>query len=112
MPEPELDERWILVFDSIHHVLAAERALLARQVRCDLIPTPRDVSSDCGMVIELRPTDWTEARGVIRALVTPPRATYRRIDRGEGKAAILLLSDTTAATPDPSPAVPLDAQTR
>lgn len=82
MPEPELDERWILVFDSIHHVLAAERALLARHVWCDLIPTPRDVSSDCGMVIELRRNDWTEASGVIGTLGSPPAAAYRRTERG------------------------------
>ena len=88
MPEPELDERWILVFDSIHHVLAAERALLDRHVWCDLIPTPRDVSSDCGMVIELRRTDWSEAGGVIRTLASPPVAAYCRTERGHQRLDI------------------------
>jgi hypothetical protein len=82
MPELEPDERWILVFESIHHVLAAERALLDRRVWCDLIPTPRDVSSDCGMVIELRQTGWTEAEAVVRTLDRPPVAVYRRTERG------------------------------
>jgi hypothetical protein len=82
MPEPELDERWILAFESIHHVLAAERALLDRHVWCDLIPTPRDVRTDCGMVIELRRADWDAASTIVRTLARPPVAVCRRTARG------------------------------
>lgn len=82
MPEPGMDERWILAFESIHHVLAAERALLDQGVWCDLIPTPRDVRSDCGMVIELRRADWNAAGAAVRALTRPPTTVYRRTDRG------------------------------
>ena len=82
MPEQELDERWILVFDSIHHVLAAERALQGHGLWCDLVPTPRDLRSDCGMVIELRPAERHEADGVVRTLARQPVAVYRRTERG------------------------------
>ena len=82
MPEQELDERWILVFDSIHHVLAAERALQGRGLWCDLVPTPRDLRSDCGMVIELRPAERHEADGVVRTLARQPVAVYRRTEGG------------------------------
>lgn len=82
MPAADFDEHWILVFASIHHVLAAERALRDRQLWCDLIPTPRDVGSDCGMVIELRAGDWGEAGGVVRTLPRPPIAVYRRTQHG------------------------------
>ena len=41
----------LLVFDSIHDVVRAERLLLAAGIPCDLLPTPHDVSSDCGMVV-------------------------------------------------------------
>lgn len=82
MPEQDLNERWILVFDSIHHVLAAERALLDQSVGCDLIPTPREVSSDCGMALELRAADWPVAEAVTQSLAHPPAAVYRRTDRG------------------------------
>jgi len=50
-------------------------------VQCDLIPTPRDVNSDCGMVIELRQTDWPEASAAVRTLGNPPVAVYRRTER-------------------------------
>jgi hypothetical protein len=46
---------WFLVFDSIHHVLAAERMFRDRGLWYDLVPTPRDIRSDCGMVVELSP---------------------------------------------------------
>ena len=87
MPEADVDERWILVFESIHHVLAAERALLDRPLWCDLIPTPRDVNSDCGMVIELRAGDWGEASGVVHTLMRPPIAVFRRTERGYERLA-------------------------
>jgi hypothetical protein len=82
MPERELDERWILLFDSIHHVLAAERALLDQSVWCDLIPTPRELSSDCGMALELRAADWPVAEAVAQSLTSPPAAVYRRTASG------------------------------
>lgn len=46
-------DRAILLFPSIHDVMAAERALLAAKVRCDLIPVPRELSSECGMAVEV-----------------------------------------------------------
>jgi hypothetical protein len=82
MLEREVDERWILVFDSIHHVLAAERALLDQAVWCDLIPTPREVSSDCGMALEMRPADWPVAEVVARSLARPPVGVYRHTAGG------------------------------
>lgn len=82
MPEQAFDERWILVFDSIHHVLAAERALLGHGLWCDLIPTPRDIRTDCGMVIELRPAERHQASGVVQSLARPPVAVYQRTVRG------------------------------
>ena len=62
MPETSLDElesvssseeRCLLVFDSIHHVMKAERFLKRGGLKIDLIPMPREISSDCGVAIEL-----------------------------------------------------------
>ena len=69
------DKRLIAVFDSIHYVLAAERVLKQRGLRYELVPTPRAVSSDCGMVVEFREADmpglreaWSDPRVALRAL--------------------------------------------
>ena len=68
---------WILVFDSIHHVLAAERALLSQDIGCDLVPTPREIHTDCGMVIEFRPSDIESVSNLVAGLASKPRRIYR-----------------------------------
>jgi hypothetical protein len=47
----------ILVFDSVHDVIRAEKALKKTGIWCDLVPTPREISSDCGMSVECRADD-------------------------------------------------------
>ena len=60
-PISRLGPRWIVLFDSVHHVLAAERALKDGRVAHDLVPVPKELSSDCGMAIELREADAPRA---------------------------------------------------
>ncbi len=38
---------------SVSHALLAEKALLAAGISCKLIPTPREISSDCGIVLRI-----------------------------------------------------------
>jgi hypothetical protein len=46
-------ERCLFVFDSIHRVMKAEKLLKKGGLKIDLIPMPREISSDCGIAIEL-----------------------------------------------------------
>lgn len=55
-----------LVFPSIHDVLAAEAALLHAGLPFDLAPTPLKISTDCGMVIEVAPTDRLKIATALR----------------------------------------------
>lgn len=43
----------IFLFRSVHHVIKAEKLLKGKGIKVDLIPVPREVSSDCGVAIEL-----------------------------------------------------------
>jgi hypothetical protein len=43
----------LLLFDSIHDVLRAEKLLKGHSIANELIPVPRNLSSDCGMSILL-----------------------------------------------------------
>lgn len=45
------DSQIIFVFDSIHYVLKAEKILKNEGLSCELIPVPREISSDCGIAI-------------------------------------------------------------
>ena len=39
----------LLTLNSIHHVLKAEKLLIERGFTPRVIPTPKDISSECGM---------------------------------------------------------------
>jgi hypothetical protein len=71
------EPRHVAVFDSIHYVLAAERVFRERGVSCDLVPTPRRISSDCGMVIEFRESDLDCVRRILAEPQVKARAVYR-----------------------------------
>jgi hypothetical protein len=45
----------ILIFQSTHQVLKAEKLLLEKGVKLDIIPTPKDITSECGMSIRINP---------------------------------------------------------
>ncbi len=67
------EPRTLLVFRSIHEVLAAERALKAAGLQPDLVPVPREINPNCGMAITIPP----EATGPATAALAdnPPVAT-------------------------------------
>jgi len=41
----------VITFQSTHHVLKAEKILITAGFKFDIIPTPKNISSDCGMSI-------------------------------------------------------------
>jgi len=43
----------VLLFESVHHVMKAEKLLKGKGIKIDLIPVPREINSDCGVAIEL-----------------------------------------------------------
>jgi hypothetical protein len=43
----------ILIFESTHHVMKAEQILTGIKMKFDIIPTPKEYSSDCGMAIRI-----------------------------------------------------------
>ena len=43
----------VFIFNSIHRVMKAEKLLKGRGLPVDLIPVPREISSDCGVAIEM-----------------------------------------------------------
>jgi len=55
----------VVLMPSIHDVVAAERRLIAAGIGCDMIPTPRQLSSDCGMALACD----CEAIPAVRALL-------------------------------------------
>jgi len=44
---------FILIFESVHKVFKAEKLLTENHISFDIIPTPKQFSSDCGISIRL-----------------------------------------------------------
>lgn len=77
----------ILVFESIHDVLEAEARLKGSEIGFELIPTPTNISSDCGMVVLCREEDLTDIRKVLSDSGPEPTAVYQRTGDEVGKLA-------------------------
>ena len=56
----------VITFDSIHRVMKAENILKAESVSLSLIPTPRHISSDCGMVVQIDCDDLEKTLKIIQ----------------------------------------------
>jgi hypothetical protein len=44
---------YFLLFNTIHDVLKADKILKKEKVNYELVPVPRNLSSDCGMCVKL-----------------------------------------------------------
>ena len=56
----------VFIFESIHRVMKAEKLLKGKGIKIDLIPVPREISSDCGVAIELSEDSEAEALLILR----------------------------------------------
>ena len=45
----QTEKKLYLIFQSIHNVMLAEELLLQASIKIEMVPVPRDISSDCGM---------------------------------------------------------------
>jgi hypothetical protein len=43
----------ILIFESSHKVLKADKVLTEGKIKFDIVPTPKEFSSDCGLAIRI-----------------------------------------------------------
>ena len=45
---------YVILFYTIHDVLRAEKILKQNKIPLELVPVPRNLSSDCGMCVKLQ----------------------------------------------------------
>jgi hypothetical protein len=46
--------RLLVLFQSTHSVIKAERLCIAEKISCTVIAVPRQISSECGISLELK----------------------------------------------------------
>ncbi len=56
----------IIIFNSIHRVMKAEKVLKGENINFDLIPTPRGLRSDCGLAIRILPRDRERVEDILK----------------------------------------------
>ena len=67
-----------LIFQSIHNVILAEELLLQANITIEMVPVPRDISSDCGMSLTCLADDLEEIRTSLKeAKFTTPVTIYK-----------------------------------
>ena len=54
----------LALFQSTRAVIKAERLCEQNNIRCKVIPVPRDLSSECGMALEIPDEDIARAQEV------------------------------------------------
>ena len=72
------EQSLIVILQSIHHVLRAEKVLKKTGTSFDLIPVPRQISSDCGMAVAVNLRDKTSVYEILRRAKISIEALYRR----------------------------------
>lgn len=68
---------YILTLPSIHFVMKMEKEALARGIAVELIPTPRQISTDCGMAVKFRGGDLDRVLKLMSGTDMPEGTLYR-----------------------------------
>jgi selenide,water dikinase len=68
----------LLVFGTVQRVMRAERAAREAALDVDVMPAPRSVSSECGVVLEARAEESETLSGILARIKLEPQAVYRR----------------------------------
>lgn len=79
-PPPAEPRDLAVVFGTVQRVMRAERRAHAAGLDVDVIPAPRAVSSECGVVLEARTADAEALSGMLSSAGLPPQSAYRRQD--------------------------------
>lgn len=66
----------VVLFHSTAHAIRAEKVLTTGGFRIKMIPTPRQLSSDCGMALRFDRTDGERLAAVLRDKRVPTNGIY------------------------------------
>ena len=72
----------VFLFSSVHRVLQAEKLLKGKGIDIDLIPVPREISSDCGIAMELPLESEEKALMVLKENEVSIREFFTRDSNG------------------------------
>lgn len=68
----------VIVFESVHQAIRAEKVLLGVGMLFEMIPTPREISVSCGQSIEVASGEKDAAEKALREAGVQIKAVYSR----------------------------------
>jgi hypothetical protein len=74
------DRYYVLTLPSVHFVLKVEQEALVQSVPVELIPTPRTISSDCGMAVKFHEESLEWLLRLMAQTAMPAGRLYRRME--------------------------------
>ncbi|GFO60896.1 hypothetical protein GMST_32210 [Geomonas silvestris] len=69
---------YVVIFNSIHRVMEAEKLLKERRLSILLIPAPRALAADCGLAIRYGEEVRQEVEEVLTQAGLMPRESFRK----------------------------------
>lgn len=69
-----------LLFQNVHQVMEAEDLLNAEDIACDLVPVPREISSQCGLSMCLEEDVFEDAMNIILPSSVTITGKYRVVN--------------------------------
>jgi hypothetical protein len=60
-------QKYIILFESTHWVIRAERLCQKAGISCQAIPVPRAITSDCGIALEINADDKAGIEQILKA---------------------------------------------
>ena len=72
----------IITFISVHFVIKAEKILKKEGINVRLVPTPRKISSDCGMAIEVHYENIERIKTILNDYKCSMESIYRFDEKG------------------------------
>ena len=69
-------KKTLLVFASIHYVLKAEKLIKKQGLFTDIVPVPKEISSDCGMALLVNAKDLFDIKSLLIEKGLRPEGIY------------------------------------
>jgi hypothetical protein len=73
-----MPNHWVMTFKSVHSALKAEKVLKENGFAVGIIPVPRQLSSDCGIAIDLVNYHPEVIKNILKHKRITPEAFHKR----------------------------------
>lgn len=78
-----MNEMYIVAFNSTHHAIRTEKLLSENNIKVTTLPTPREISSSCGISVRFLKDDMEKVESIIESNEILYHGVYK-IERLEG----------------------------